>query len=62
MSTALLIIDVQKDYFKNGKCELVGPELALEATKAVLDAFRKKGEPVYFIQHIGSKDATFFCA
>lgn len=30
MKQALLIIDVQNDYFKNGKMELVGPEQALE--------------------------------
>ena len=27
---ALLIIDVQNDYFPGGKCELSGPEKALE--------------------------------
>ncbi|MDB9689212.1 cysteine hydrolase, partial [Acinetobacter baumannii] len=26
MKQALLVIDVQNDYFKNGKMELVGPD------------------------------------
>lgn len=30
---ALLIIDVQNDYFKNGRCELYQPEKALMAIK-----------------------------
>lgn len=30
MKQALLIIDVQNDYFKDGKMELVNPEHALE--------------------------------
>jgi len=30
MKQALLVIDVQNDYFKNGKMELVGPDQALD--------------------------------
>lgn len=60
MKKALLIIDVQNDYFPNGKCELHQPELALENIKALLAFFRKNNLPVYYVQHIAAKTASFF--
>ena len=57
---ALLIIDVQNDYFPGGNCELHEPEAALKAIKRLLEHFREKGLPVYYIQHIAAKDAAFF--
>lgn len=60
MKKALLIIDVQNDYFENGKCELHRPDYALNAIKAILKYFRENNEPVYFIQHISSKGVAFF--
>lgn len=46
---ALLIIDVQNDYFPGGKCELSGPEKALENIVSVLRLFRKAGLPVIHV-------------
>ena len=60
MKTALLIIDVQNDYFPNGNCELFQSELALKEVKRLQNFFRKKELPVYFIQHISDKQASFF--
>lgn len=60
MNTALIIIDVQNDYFPNGKCELFQPEQALAATKKLLQYFRRNKMPIYFLQHVSSKDASFF--
>ena len=60
MNTALLIIDVQNDYFINGKCELFQSQLALEEVKRLLNFFRKKELPVYYVQHISDKKASFF--
>lgn len=58
---ALLIIDVQNDYFPGGRFELAGAVEALERTRAVLDRFREKGLPVIFVQHINTRpDASFF--
>ena len=51
MKKALLIIDVQNDYFKGGKCELFKPEEAAAETKKVLDQFRANGDKVIYIQH-----------
>ena len=61
MSTALLLIDIQKDYFPGGRMELVGSIEAAGAAARLLAAFRKASWPVYHIQHIaGQSAATFF--
>jgi len=61
MKKALIIIDIQNDYFENGAMPLVGSYEASENARLVLDRFRADGEPIIHIQHIASKpDATFF--
>ncbi len=61
MNQALLIVDIQNDYFPGGAMELVGsPEAGVQAGK-LLQAFRRKGLPVIHVQHIAkSATATFF--
>ena len=39
MKQALLIIDVQNDYFKNGKMKLVNPDNALNKINQLEDHF-----------------------
>lgn len=60
MDTALMIIDVQNDYFPQGKCELSQSEQALTATKRLLEHFRAKKLPIFYVQHISPESATFF--
>lgn len=60
MKKALLIVDVQNDYFTNGKCELFQSEFALEVILNLKDAFKEKGFPVYYVQHINDEEAPFF--
>lgn len=61
MNTALLIIDIQNDYFQGGKAELVNPDKASGNARLLLEYFRKKNLPVVHIQHIADRpDATFF--
>ena len=61
MKEALLIIDVQNDYFEGGKTALVGADKAAENARLVLDMFRSKGLPIAHVQHIAtSPTATFF--
>lgn len=52
MNTALLIIDIQNDYFEGGTAELVNPDRASGNAKLVLEKFRKSNLPVVHIQHI----------
>ena len=60
MKQALLIIDVQNDYFKNGKMELVNPELALQNTNQLEDYFIRNNLPIIYIQHISPASTSFF--
>jgi nicotinamidase-related amidase len=61
MKTALLLIDIQNDYFPGGRMELDGsPEASLRA-KELLTLFRNRKLPVFHIQHISNrKGASFF--
>ena len=61
MKQALILIDIQNDYFEGGAMSLVGSEKASENAKKILDKFRADGLPVIHIQHIATRpDATFF--
>jgi nicotinamidase-related amidase len=61
MKTALLIIDIQNDYFENGKMPLVNPDSAARNTRLILDRFRAGNLPVIHIQHIATRpNSTFF--
>jgi nicotinamidase-related amidase len=61
MKTALLIIDIQNDYFAGGSMELVGPVEAATQARALLDLFRARELPTIHIQHISNRPgATFF--
>jgi nicotinamidase-related amidase len=60
MARALLIIDIQNDYFPGGAFPLVGPEAAAANASRVLGAFRDAGEPVLHLQHVwDAPDAAF---
>jgi nicotinamidase-related amidase len=61
MNTALILIDIQNDYFENGKMPLAGSSEASLNARQVLDHFRSEGWPVIYIQHIASRpNSTFF--
>ncbi|HUN69756.1 MAG TPA: cysteine hydrolase family protein [Burkholderiales bacterium] len=61
MSQALLIIDIQNDYFPGGAMELVGSPAAGAQAGKLLQAFRQKALPVIHIQHVSTRPgATFF--
>lgn len=58
---ALLIIDIQNDYFEGGKMPLVTPEAAAQNAKKILTDFRLKKLPVIVVQHIAARpEAGFF--
>lgn len=61
--TALLVIDVQNDYFPQGKMELFCAEQALKHINRLEDLFIKREQPIIYIQHIANQpNATFFQA
>jgi nicotinamidase-related amidase len=60
MRTALLIIDIQNDYFPGGKMEVAGCLQAAAAAARLLAAFRRQSWPLYHVQHIAARaNATF---
>jgi nicotinamidase-related amidase len=61
MKTALLVIDIQRDYFPGGKFPLVNPENAAKNAYMLLQCFREHSGHHVHIQHISLKpDAAFF--
>jgi nicotinamidase-related amidase len=57
---ALVIVDIQNDYFPGGAHPLVEPEDAAAAAAKVLDATRERGEAVVHVQHVwDAPDAAF---
>ena len=48
---ALVVIDIQKDYFPGGAMALEGPEEAARNAARVIEAFRQVSAPVFHIQH-----------
>ncbi|HEO65057.1 MAG TPA: cysteine hydrolase [Spirochaetes bacterium] len=61
MSEALVIIDVQKDYFPGGRMEVVNSENATQMAKSLLSIFRKNNKNIVHIQHVSTREeATFF--
>lgn len=60
MKSALLLIDIQNDYFKGGKCELFHPEEAAECAKIVLEYFRYSNLPIFHIRHVSTNEKAGF--
>ena len=59
--TALLIIDIQNDYFPGGAMELEGSEAAGARAGMALKSFREKKLPVIHVRHLSIRPgATFF--
>jgi nicotinamidase-related amidase len=61
MKTALILIDIQKDYFPGGRMELVGPLEASRNAGRLLAVFRAKNQPIVHIRHLSvGEGAGFF--
>src|SRR5436190_10097679 len=59
--TALVIIDLQNDYFPGGAMELEGSPAAGAKAGEVLQKFRNENLPVFHIRHLSVRPgATFF--
>ena len=61
MNKALIIVDIQNDYFRKGTMPLVGSDEASENAKLLLERFRNDRLTIIHIQHIATDPtATFF--
>lgn len=61
MNTGLILVDIQNDYFADGRMELVGMDAAGEKAGQLLTFFRDNRWPTFHIQHISNYEgATFF--
>jgi nicotinamidase-related amidase len=58
---ALILVDIQNDYFPGGSFELVGMEAAAQKAQVLLQGFRDRQAPIFHIQHLSNHPgATFF--
>jgi nicotinamidase-related amidase len=61
VSTGIVVIDIQNDYFPGGAYPLSGSEPAAVVARDVLDSARALGTTVLHFQHLATEaDATFF--
>lgn len=61
MNKALVLVDIQNDYFPGGRHELAAPAAAAAEAAKLLSYFRERAWPVFHVRHINQwADATFF--
>jgi nicotinamidase-related amidase len=61
MQSALILIDIQNDYFPGGAMELVGMTQAAAQARELLAACRQARRPIFHIQHVAlGPGVTFF--
>jgi nicotinamidase-related amidase len=58
---ALILIDIQNDYFENGANPLVGSDIACLQAMKILQYFRKENSSIFHVKHISIRTgSTFF--
>jgi nicotinamidase-related amidase len=57
---ALVVIDVQNDYFEGGAFPLWNAESTLAATEKAIRMARAKDMPIVFVQHVATGPSPFF--
>ena len=60
--SALILVDLQNDYFPGGRFPLAGIEAALAQAARALAAARASGEAIIHVRHESAADAPFFTA
>jgi nicotinamidase-related amidase len=59
--TALLVIDIQNDYFPGGAMELEGADAAAAKAGSAITRFRRENKPVIHVRHLSVRPgSTFF--
>lgn len=60
MKNALLVIDIQNDYFPGGRMELKGPLEAARNARELLQCFREHNQYHVHIQHVSTRPGATF--
>lgn len=60
--TALIVIDLQNDYFPAGAYPQYQAEQVLAHTLSAIEIAQQRGWPVVLVQHVGGAEAPFFKA
>ena len=60
MNTALLLIDIQNDYFPGGAWELSHADEAAAQARLALGRFREQHRPVFHVRHIHTRPGAAF--
>lgn len=60
MQSALILVDIQNDYFPGGHMELVGIDEASAKARGLLSLFRENHWPTFHTQHIATGDSATF--
>ena len=60
MTQGLILVDIQNDYFPDGKMELFQMKKAAQNAGLVLAHFRKTELPIFFIQHLSNYPGAVF--
>ncbi len=60
MKKALIVIDLQQDYFSKGKFPLWNSEKTLENVKKTISKANSSNVPIILIQHLATGNAGFF--
>ena len=61
MKSALILIDIQNDYFPGGAMEAGGMTQAAAQARKLLDACREARRPIFHVQHLAlGPGAAFF--
>ncbi|ASP38336.1 isochorismatase [Bacterioplanes sanyensis] len=58
--TALVVVDMQNDYFEGGAMTLSDTQAAADKTAQLLHAFRRDGRPIIHVQHVFADDEKGF--
>jgi nicotinamidase-related amidase len=60
MKPALVLVDIQQDYFPGGKMEVVGAVEASRAARRLLGFFRERNLPIVHVQHVSLREGSTF--
>ena len=60
MNKALLLIDIQNDYFPGGAWELSHVDEAAAQARLALERFREQHRPVFHVRHINTRPGAAF--